>query len=399
MLKPMKIAGCTLLLLTMASCSDKQPEQSKAPAAEAKPTEQMTAETPAAAPTAAPEAKPEEKVLNIYNWSDYIAKDTVPNFEKQTGIKVRYDVFDSNEVLEAKLLAGHTGYDLVVPSANFLARQVQAGVFQKLDKSKLTNYGNLDPDMMKTLAKYDPDNAYAIPWEWGTTGIGYNVKKIKERMPDAPIGSWDMVFNPEVVAKFKDCGVTMLDAPTEIVASALKYLGKDPASENPEDLKAAEALLMKIRPNIKYFHSSQYINDLANGEICLVIGWSGDVFMAKSRAEEAKQGTEIAYYIPKEGAEVWFDLMAIPADAPHPQNALAFMNYVLEPKVIAAVSNYVSYANANAAATQYVDDSIKNDPAIYPPPEVKAKLFPNPVHSAEFDRLLTRTWTRIKTGS
>ena len=399
MLKPMKIAGCTLLLLTMASCSDKQPEQSKAPAAEAKPTEQMTAETPAAAPTAAPEAKPEEKVLNIYNWSDYIAKDTVPNFEKQTGIKVRYDVFDSNEVLEAKLLAGHTGYDLVVPSANFLARQVQAGVFQKLDKSKLTNYGNLDPDMMKTLAKYDPDNAYAIPWEWGTTGIGYNVKKIKERMPDAPIGSWDMVFNPEVVAKFKDCGVTMLDAPTEVVASALKYLGKDPASENPEDLKAAEALLMKIRPNIKYFHSSQYINDLANGEICLVIGWSGDVFMAKRRAEEAKQGTEIAYYIPKEGAEVWFDLMAIPADAPHPQNALAFMNYVLEPKVIAAVSNYVSYANANAAATQYVDDSIKNDPAIYPPPEVKAKLFPNPVHSAEFDRLLTRTWTRIKTGS
>lgn len=399
MLKPMKIAGCTLLLLTLASCSDKQPEQSKAPTAESKPSELTAANAPAAAPAAATESKPEEKVLNIYNWSDYIAKDTVPNFEKLTGIKVRYDVFDSNEVLEAKLLAGHTGYDLVVPSANFLARQVQAGVFQKLDKSKLTNYGNLDPEMMKTLAKYDPDNAYAIPWEWGTTGIGYNVKKIKERMPDAPIGSWDMVFNPEVVAKFKDCGVTMLDAPTEIVASALKYLGKDPASEDPEDLKAAEALLMKIRPNIKYFHSSQYINDLANGEICLVIGWSGDVFMAKSRAEEAKQGTEIAYYIPKEGAEVWFDLMAIPADAPHPQNALEFMNYVLEPKVIAAVSNYVSYANANAAATQYVDDSIKNDPAIYPPPEVKAKLFPNPVHSAEFDRLLTRTWTRIKTGS
>jgi len=399
MLKPMKIAGCTLLLLMMAACSDKQPEQSKAPTAESKPTEQTAEATPAAAPAAASAEKPEEKVLNIYNWSDYIAEDTIPNFEKLTGIKVRYDVFDSNEVLEAKLLAGHTGYDIVVPSANFLARQVKAGVFQKLDKSKLTNYHNLDPDMMKTLAKYDPDNAYSIPWEWGTTGIGYNVKKIKERMPDAPIGSWDMIFKPEVVSKFKDCGVTLLDAPTEIIASALKYLGKDPASEDPKDLEAAEALLMKIRPYIKYFHSSQYINDLANGDICLVVGWSGDVLMAKSRAEEAKRGTEIAYYIPKEGAEVWFDLMAIPSDAPHPQNALKFLNYVLEPKVIAAVSNYVNYANANAAATQYVNDDIKNDPSIYPPPDVKAKLFPNPVHSADFDRLLTRTWTRIKTGS
>ncbi|MCC6715153.1 MAG: polyamine ABC transporter substrate-binding protein, partial [Gammaproteobacteria bacterium] len=340
----------------------------------------------------------EEKVLNIYNWSDYIAEDTIPNFEKETGIKVRYDVFDSNEVLEAKMLAGKTGYDLVVPTANFLARQVQAGVFQKLDKSKLTNYGNLDPEMMKTLSKYDPDNAYSVPWMWGTTGVGYNVAKIKERMPDAPIGSWDLVLKPENAAKFADCGLTVLDAPTEIMASILKYQGKDPASEDPKDLEAAEALMMQLRPHIKYFHSSQYINDLANGEICLAIGWSGDVFIAQSRAKEAGQGTEIGYYIPDGGAEVWFDLVAIPADAPHPNNAHLFLNYILRPEVVAEISNFVTYANANAAATQFVDDEIKNNPAIYPPPEVKAKLFPNPIHTAEYDRLLTRAWTRIKTG-
>ncbi len=349
-------------------------------------------------PAAAAAGGDEEKVLNIYNWSDYIAEDTIPNFEKETGIKIRYDVFDSNEVLEAKMLAGKTGYDLVVPTANFLARQVQAGVFQKLDKSKLTNYGNLDPEMMKTLSKYDPDNAYSVPWLWGTTGVGYNVGKIKERMPDAPIGSWDLVLKPENAAKFADCGITMLDAPTEIMATILNYLGKDPASEDPKDLEAAEALMMQLRPHIKYFHSSQYINDLANGEICLVIGWSGDVFIAQSRAAEAGQGTEIGYYIPEGGAEVWFDLMAIPADAPHPNNAHLFLNYILRPEVIAGVSNFVTYANANAAATQFVDDEVKNNPAIYPPAEVKAKLFPNPIHTAEYDRLLTRSWTRIKTG-
>ncbi|MEZ5446696.1 MAG: polyamine ABC transporter substrate-binding protein [Gammaproteobacteria bacterium] len=380
-----------LSLMAFAGCGEKGGETAKP----ADGSEPAAAAESAAAPAAGGD---EEKVLNIYNWSDYIAEDTIPNFEKETGIKIRYDVFDSNEVLEAKMLAGKTGYDLVVPTANFLARQVQAGVFQKLDKSKLTNYGNLDPEMMKTLSKYDPDNAYSVPWMWGTTGVGYNVGKIKERMPDAPIGSWDLVLKPENAAKFADCGITMLDAPTEIMATILNYLGKDPASEDPKDLEAAEALMMQLRPHIKYFHSSQYINDLANGEICLVIGWSGDVFIAQSRAEEAGQGTEIGYYIPEGGAEVWFDLVAMPADAPHPNNAHLFLNYILRPEVIADISNFVTYANANAAATQFVDDEVKNNPAIYPPAEVKAKLFPNPIHTAEYDRLLTRSWTRIKTG-
>ena len=381
-----------LSLMAFGGCGEKGGET----AAPAESTEPTASAEGAAAPAAA--GGDEEKVLNIYNWSDYIAEDTIPNFEKETGIKIRYDVFDSNEVLEAKMLAGKTGYDLVVPTANFLARQVQAGVFQKLDKSKLTNYGNLDPEMMKTLSKYDPDNAYSVPWMWGTTGVGYNVAKIKERIPDAPIGSWDLVLKPENAAKLADCGITMLDAPTEIMATILNYLGKDPASEDPKDLEAAEALMMQLRPHMKYFHSSQYINDLANGEICIVVGWSGDVFIAQTRAQEAGQGTEIAYYIPEGGAEVWFDLMAITADAPHPNNAHLFLNYILRPKVIADVSNFVTYANANSAATEFVSDEIKNNPAIYPPPEVKAKLFPNPIHTAEYDRLLTRSWTRIKTG-
>lgn len=380
-----------LSLMAFAGCGEKGGETAKP----ADGSEPAAAAESGAAPAAGGD---EEKVLNIYNWSDYIAEDTIPNFEKETGIKIRYDVFDSNEVLEAKMLAGKTGYDLVVPTANFLARQVQAGVFQKLDKSKLTNYGNLDPEMMKTLSKYDPDNAYSVPWMWGTTGVGYNVAKIKERMPDAPIGSWDLVLKPENAAMFADCGITMLDAPTEIMATILNYLGKDPASEDPKDLEAAEALMMQLRPHIKYFHSSQYINDLANGEICLVVGWSGDVFIAQSRAEEAGQGTEIGYYIPDGGAEVWFDLVAMPADAPHPNNAHLFLNYILRPEVIADISNFVTYANANSAATEFVDDEVKNNPAIYPPAEVKAKLFPNPIHTAEYDRLLTRSWTRIKTG-
>lgn len=349
--------------------------------------------------TLVPEAAgDEEKVLNIYNWVDYIAEDTIPNFEKETGIKVRYDVFDSNEVLEAKLLAGKSGYDLVVPTANFLARQVQAGVFQKLDKSQLTNYSNLDPEMMKTLSKYDPDNAYSVPWMWGTTGVGYNVARVKERMPDAPIDSWDLVLKPENAAKFADCGIAMVDAPATIMPVVLNYLGKDPASENPKDLEAAEALMMQLRPHVKYFNTSQYFGDLANGEVCLVVGWSGDVFMAQSRAQEAGQGIEIAYSIPSEGAELWFDLMAIPKEAPHPNNAHLFLNYILRPEVIAGATNFITYANANAAATQFVHDEIKNNPAIYPPEQVRAKLYPNPMHTAQYDRLLTRSWTRIKTG-
>ena len=340
----------------------------------------------------------EEKVLNVYNWSDYIAEDTVANFEKRTGIKVNYDVFDSNEVLEAKLLAGNSGYDVVVPSAGFLERQIKAGVFMKLDKSKLTNYGNLDKEILKRVAAHDPGNEHAVPYMWGTTGIGYNVNKVKEALPNAPVDSWDMLFKPEVVSKLASCGVTLLDAPTEVFSSVMTYIGRDPNSQKKEDVDAFEKFMMKVRPYIKYFHSSQYINDLANGEICVAMGWSGDVLIARDRADEAKQGVEIAYTIPKEGAVIWFDSLAIPADAPHPNNALKFINYILEPKVVAAISNYVFYANGNAASMPYVDDDVKNDPGIYPSEAVKAKLFPDLADTPKFTRLLTRAWTKIKTG-
>ena len=358
-------------------------------------TEQATTSAPST--PAAPVADGEQ-VLNIYKWSDYIAEDTIANFEKETGIKVRYDVFDSNEVLEAKLLAGNTGYDIVVPTANFVARQIQAGVFQALDKTKLPNYKNLDPDIMKVLAAYDPDNQHVLPWMWGTTGVGYNVKMIKDRMPDAPIGSWDMIFKPEVLAKFKDCGVSILDAPAEVFQTALRYLELPTGSQAEDDLKKAEALVMSIRPSIKYFHSSQYINDLANGELCLVLGWSGDIFQARDRAREAKKGNEIAYFIPKQGALLWVDTTAIPKDAPHAANAYKFLDYIMRPEVIAAVSNQVHYANGNAAATLLVDEAIRNDKSVYPEPETKNKLFPNVVNTPEYDRLATRTWTRIKTN-
>jgi putrescine transport system substrate-binding protein len=354
-------------------------------------------EAPAPAPSAAA-AGDGENVLNVYNWSDYIAEDTIAAFERETGIEVRYDVFDSNEVLEAKLLAGNTGYDIVVPSASFVARQIEAGLFQPLDRARLPNYENLDPEAMKVLAGYDPGNRHVVPWLWGTTGIGYNVAKIRERMPDAPIGSWDMLFKPEIVEKFADCGVALLDAPTEVFPSALRHLGLPTASQRAEDLAQAEALVMAIRPHVRYFHSSQYINDLANGEVCLVLGWSGDVFIARDRAREAGNGNEIAYFIPREGALVWFDTMAIPKDAPHPDNAHRFIDYVLRPAVIAAITNHVNYPNANAAATPLVDEAIRGDGAVYPDAATRQNLFPNAVNPPDYDRLVTRAWTRIKTN-
>lgn len=342
----------------------------------------------------------EEKVLNVYNWSDYIAEDTIEGFQSETGIEVNYDVFDSNEVLEAKLLAGNTGYDVVVPSGAFLERQIQAGVFQALDKSKLPNYANLDKDILERVAAHDPGNKYAIPYMWGTTGIGYNVNMVEERLgADAPTDSWDLIFKPEVVSKLADCGVTLLDAPSEVIEIAMNYLGLDPNSENSEDLQKAEDLVMQIRPHIKYFHSSQNINDLANGDICVAMGWSGDMFIAADRAAEADQGVEIEYVIPKEGTVIWFDLMAIPADAPHPENAHAFLNYIMRPEVTAAITNYVWYANANDASRELVDQEILENPAIYPPPEVKAHLFPDIAESPQVTRLRTRAWTRIKTGA
>lgn len=344
-------------------------------------------------------AAAQENELHVYNWSDYIAADTIEKFEAETGIDVTYDVYDSNEVLEAKLLAGNTGYDVVVPTSDFLHRQVQAGVYQKLDKSKLPNWEHLDKDILKSLdASHDPGNQYAVPYMWGTTGIGYNVKMVKERMPDAPTDSWDMLLDPEVVKNFADCGVTILDAPTEVFAAALNYLGMDPNGTDPQNLEKALEHLKKIRPHVTYFHSSQQINDLANGDVCVSMGWSGDMYIARDRAAAAEQGVVVDYVIPKEGALIWFDVMGIPADAPHPDNAHKFLNFIMQPEIAADITNYVWYASANTSAKELVDEEVTSDPAIYPPPEVKEKLFPNKVTPQDYSRLETRAWTELKTG-
>ena len=341
----------------------------------------------------------EEKVLHVYNWSDYIAEDTVASFEKETGIKVVYDVFDSNEVLEAKLLAGNTGFDVVVPSSDLLARQIQAGVFAPLDKSKLPNLKNMDPDIMKLLQDKDPDNAHSIPYLGGTTGIGFNPKKVAEVMgPDFKMESWDAVLKPENLSKLSKCGVSFLNAPTEIFSTVLHYIGKDPNSTNAADYKEAGKLLATLRPHITYFHSSQYINDLANGDICVAIGWSGDVMQAKARATEAKNGVEVDYVIPKEGALIFYDMLAVPRDAKHPENAMAFINYLMKPDVIAKVSNFVSYASGNKASLPLVDANIRNNPNIYPTDEMKPKMFTLKVLPQKVNREITREWTKVKTG-
>jgi putrescine transport system substrate-binding protein len=340
----------------------------------------------------------EEKVLNVYNWSDYIAEDTIANFTAKTGIKVNYDVFDSNEVLETKLLAGNTGYDVVVPSAQFMERQIKAGVFQKLDKSKLPNLANMDPEITKRVALHDPGNEYAVNYFWGTDGIGYNEAKVKAIMPDAPVDSWRLVFDPAVAAKFKDCGISILDAPSDIRSIVLAILGKDPNSQDAADLALVEQRLLAIRPFVRKINSSQYIEDLANGDICIAVGYSGDVLQARDRAVEAKQGTVVKYSIPKEGTIIWFDMLTIPSDAKHVDNAHQFINYLMDPQVAANNSNTVNYANGNAAAFQFVKDEVKNDPSVYPTDEVKAKLFPELATNEEYTRLLTRTWTRFSTG-
>ena len=343
-------------------------------------------------------AHADDKVLHVYNWSDYIAEDTIANFEKATGIKVVYDVFDSNETLEAKLLSGGSGYDVVVPSNQFLSKQIKAGVFQKLDKSKLPNWKNLNPDLMKALEAADPGNQYAFPYLWGTTGIGYNTEKVKAALGVDKIDSWDAVFKPENMEKLKSCGVAMLDAPEEIYAAALHYLGKNPIAQSPADVAAAEELLMKVRPHIAYFHSSKYISDLANGNICVAVGWSGDVFQAQARAEEAKNNVPVAYAIPKEGAATFFDMMAVPADSKNAEAAYSFLNYILTPEVIAPISDYVAYPNGNSAATPLVSEEIRNNPGIYPTEEASKKLYTFTELSPKVQRAMTRSWTKIKSG-
>ncbi len=348
-----------------------------------------------------PGSAAEEKLLNIYNWSDYIAPDTVAKFEAETGIKVNYDVYDSNEVLEAKLLAGKSGYDLVVPSASpFLARQIKAKVYRKLDKAKLKNYDNLDKQILASQAVADPGNLYGVPYLWGTTGFGYNIAKVKAALGDAaPLDSMAMIFDPEIAKKLAPCGISLLDSALDVFPAALAYLGRDPTSKAPADLDAAVAVVGKIRPYIKKFHSSQYINDLANGDICVALGYSGDIVQARTRAAEAKNGIEIAYTIPKEGAQLSTDMMAIPASAKHPDNAHLFIDFILRPEVIAAITNAVGYPNPNALATDMIDEDIRNDPSVYPPDAVRAKFFVDKPASAEYERARTRAWTKVKSGS
>ena len=344
-----------------------------------------------------------ERVVNFYNWSDYIAPSVLEDFTKQTGIKVRYDTFDSNDTLEAKLLAGNSGYDVVVPTAYFLARQIEAGIFLKLDKAKLPNLVNAWPEITDRLARYDPGNRYAVNYMWGTTGIGYNVKAARQILgANVPSGelldSWNDVFDPARIAKFADCGIHMLDSSDDIMSAALHDLKLDPNSSDPADLQKAADLLTKIRPYVRKFHSSEYLNGLATGEICLAVGFSGDIKQAQKRAAEAKSSVEVGYSIPKEGAQLWFDVFAIPRDAPDPDEAHALINYLLKPEVAATNTNFISYANGNLASQKFIDKSILDDPTIYPDAAVMAKLYTISAHDQRTQRLINRLWTRIKTG-
>jgi putrescine transport system substrate-binding protein len=338
------------------------------------------------------------RIVNIYNWSDYIAPSVVDDFTKQTGIRVRYDTFDSNDTLEAKLLAGKSGYDVVVPTGYFLERQIKAGIFQKLDKQKLPNFANLWPAIAERLAKYDPGNQYAVNYMWGTTGIGFTMKARHALGTSGEIDSWDDVFNPEKLTRFKDCGVHMLDSSDDIIPTALHYLGLDPNATDEVDLQKAAALLTKIRPFVRKFHSSEYVNALVTGEICFAVGFSGDIKQAQKRAVEAKNGVEIAYVIPREGAQLWFDNLAIPRDARNVSEAYAFIDFLQKPEVAAANTNFVSYANGNLASQKFIDKAILDNRTIYPDEEMMRRLYVINARDPKTERLMNRLWIRIKTG-
>jgi len=338
--------------------------------------------------------------LHIYNWSDYIAEDTVANFEAESGIKVTYDVYDSNEVLETKLFAGSSGYDLVFPTARpFADRHIKAAIYQPLNKAALSNLGNIDPIISASLNDIDNGNQYLVPYMWGTTGIGYNVDKVKAILgKDMPLDSWRLVFDPAIVARLASCGVSLMDDPTEVFVAARAYIGKNTDDFSKQAISEAAEVVTAARPHIRYFHSSQYINDLANGDSCVAHGYSGDILQARDRAAEAKNGVNIAYAVPSEGAVVWTDVMVIPKDAPNVQAAHEFINYLLKPEVIAPITNYVSYANANSKATALVDEAIRNDPGIYPQEETRKKFLVLKTPSEKEARAMTRAWTRVKTG-
>jgi putrescine transport system substrate-binding protein len=351
----------------------------------------------------APPALPKERVVNYYNWSDYQDPTVLDEFTRETGIKVRYDTFDSNDTLEAKLLAGGSGYDVVVPTAYFLTRQIGAGIFRPLDTSKLPNLAYVWPDIAKQLAVYDPGNRYAVDYMWGTTGIGYNVKDVQRVLgPDAAIDSWDYVFNPDKIAKFKNCGIHLLDSSDDIMSAGLRYLHLDPNTSDPGDLEKVTALLLKIRPYVRKFHSSEYLNALATGEICFAVGWSGDVKQAQMRAAQASSGgghggIELGYSIPKEGAQLWFDTLAIPKDAPDPEEANELINYLIKPEVAAKNTNYIFYPNGDVPS-QLIDKAILDDRTIYPDAATMANFYTIIAHDQKTQRLINRLWTRIKTG-
>jgi len=352
----------------------------------------------AAASLAAP-AIAQQRTVNFYNWSNYMAPGVLDDFTKETGIKVVYDTFDSNETLETKLLAGKSGYDLVVPSAYFLQRQIAAKIFQPLDKAKLPNLANAWPVVTERLAAYDPGNRFGANYMWGTTGIGYNVKAAQRILgPNVAIDSWDMVFKPENLEKFKDCGIHMLDSADDILPSALRYLGMDPNSTKPADLEKAAETVSKVRPLVRKFHSSEYLSALATGEICFVVGWSGDIMQARSRAAESGNGVEIGYAIPKEGAEMFFDNLAIPADAPNVAEAHELINYLYRPDVAARNSDFLSYANGNLASQKLINPKIINDPTIYPDAATQSRLFVITARDAATQRVINRLWTKVKTG-
>ncbi|MEE3360039.1 MAG: polyamine ABC transporter substrate-binding protein [Pseudomonadota bacterium] len=337
--------------------------------------------------------------VRVYNWSDYIDESLLEKFEAETGLTLVYDVFDSNEVLETKMLAGGSGYDVVVPTGSFLQRQIAAGAFQKLDASKLPNKGNLWSVIEERTAQYDPANEYSINYMWGTTGIGVNVGKVQEILgEDAPIGSLDLIFNPANMEKLAECGVHFLDAPTEVIPAALAYIGEDPDSKDADVIEKAKPVLQAVRPYIAKFHSSEYINALANGEICVAFGWSGDILQARDRAAEADNGVEVAYNAPSEGALMWFDQMAIPVDAPNPEGAHKFLNFIMDAENMAAASNYVYYANGNKASQEFLIEDVIGDTAIYPDEATLENLYTFSPYDPRLQRTVTRMWTEIKSG-
>ncbi|MBD0864414.1 MAG: polyamine ABC transporter substrate-binding protein [Rhodobacteraceae bacterium] len=338
--------------------------------------------------------------VRVYNWSDYIDERLLSKFEEETGLDLIYDVFDSNEVLETKMLAGGSGYDVVVPSGTFLQRQIQAGAFQPLDKSKLPNLENMWDIIESRTAQYDPDNAYSINYMWGSTGIGVNVGKVSELLgEDVDRSSMDLVLKPANMEKLAECGVHFLDAPVEIIPMVLQYLGEDPDSHDVDVIAKTEAVLMGVRPYIQKFHSSEYINALANGDICVAVGWSGDILQARDRAAEAENGVEIEYHAFAEGSLMWFDQMAIPEDAPNPDGAHVFLNFIMDAQNMADASNYVYYANGNLASQPLLAEDVIGDTAIYPDEATLENLYTTTPYPANTQRAVTRLWTRVKSGT